>query len=649
MAVSLKRKKQQPKALTASVVTPVFDDPAWHALTYEAAWESELWRLYTCVPEFSRGANWVGQACSRVRIYVAEVDSRGQVQKEVPDTNPVGRLSRNVLGGPTKRADLLRLAGVDQVVVGQFWLVAFSVAASEDDRWAIVTSSELKRIENYLGSPGSDPYIDAIFRMPPEARPEVYELRVGTRQPRYLVEGRDIVARVWTPYPPNTWEADSPGRSLQMVLVELEILTQYILAQARSRLASGGILLWPTETEFPTADGEPVGAESVMQRMSDAAQTNLSKFGGASQILPMLIEMKADLIEKMKDPIMFGTILSEQAMNLRKELRERLASGLDVQPEVIMGMGDATRWNGPQIEQTTVDTVINPIMTRICDALTEVYLIPALKRLGLDTKKYRFWFDTAALVTRPNRLKETLEMYMQQLVGWEEVLKAADLPDSAHMSDKEREQILAQKLLLSDSNMILIPELRKLAGINIASVAPDGQPIGDSTEAVAGRAPAPPPPERTLQLGNRGGQPQLSEDSQAPNNATPGSQNRRPREERARDSLTASANTDPMVIVGDQLVRQTLEKVGKHLSRNNGRPTVPYDQVYLTASVDGMAHATALVTARFGALGALGDVLGSQADSYRDTLIHYTATLVAERQPHQPRIMRGHLERQGLL
>lgn len=636
------KRKPAPRALVASVATAMFDDPVWHALTHEEAWQSELWRLYDCVPEFSRGASWVGSACSRVRIYVAEVDDNGEVQKEVPVTNPVGKLAATVLGGPTKRADLLRLAGIDLTVVGEFWLVAFSTADSEDDRWYIVSGSELRRIENAIGTGGIDPYIEAMLQLPVDERPDIFELKINGK-PRYLVQGRDIIARVWTQHPYRTWQADSPGRSLSMVLTELEILTQYILAQARSRLASGGVWPWPASTGFPTDDQTPVGAESLMKLLSDAGQTNLKSFGGASQLFPMLVEVPPDVLDKIKEPIVFGSVLSEQAMALRKELRDRLATGMDVQPEIITGMGDTTHWNAPQVEQSTIDSVIKPIMTRICDALTEVYLYPALKRAGKPTKKYRFWFDTASIVTRPNRLKEVMEMYAQKLVGWEEVLKAADLPDSAHMGKEEYQQVLSTQLLLSDGNMILIPELREKAGLDIKSVAPDGQPLGDTAQAVAGRAPAPPPPPRSLNMPAQSEAPTKSTLPNAPNNATPGTQNAEPR------SMTASV-TDPLVVHGDLLVRQALDKVGKHLARGHGKPESSFDRVYLTASVDGVAHAHALVSSRFGSLGVLGEYMEPvDADAYRSTLIDYTAYLVAEKIPHEVRIMRGHLERKGLL
>lgn len=646
MAV-LGKKKPAPRALVASVATAMFDDPVWHSFTTEAAWQSELWRLYDCVPEFSRGASWVGSACSRVRIYVAEIDDNGEVQKEVPPTDPVGKLAATVLGGPTKRADLLRLAGIDLTVSGEFWLLAFSVADSDDDRWYIVSGSELRRIENAIGLTGNDPYIEQMLQLPTEQRPDVYELKINGK-PRYLIQGRDIIARVWTQHPYQTWQADSPGRSLSMVLTELEILTQYILAQARSRLASGGVWPWPAGTSFPSDDSKPVGTDSLMKKLSDAGQANLAKFGGASQLFPMLVEVPLEALDKIKEPIIFGSTLSEQAMSLRKELRERLATGMDVQPEIITGMGDTTHWNAPQVEQSTIDSVIKPLMTRICDALTEVYLYPALKKNGKNPKKYRFWFDTAALVTRPNRLKEVMDLYNQQLVGWEEVLKAADLPDSAHIEDKEFQQILATKLLLSDSNMILIPELRKLAGLDIKSVVPDGPALGQTPEAVAGRAPAPPPPERTLQAPQAGVAPAKSTLPNAPNNAMPGPDNAAPR------AMTAALDYQAIAIttLADSQVRQALEKVGKALLRGHGRGTLPFDEVYLSENrVRDEGHARALLAPCFGHVPDLMDNLGRADDVERTrfVLTEYVTYLLTEQQPHGVRVMRGHLERGGLL
>src|SRR4029079_14655502 len=57
---------------------------AWRSYRFgDDTWQVEAWRLYDIIGELRFVANWIGSACSRVRIYVAEVDDNGRVQKEV--------------------------------------------------------------------------------------------------------------------------------------------------------------------------------------------------------------------------------------------------------------------------------------------------------------------------------------------------------------------------------------------------------------------------------------------------------------------------------------------------------------------------------------------------------------------------------------
>lgn len=626
--------KKKPRSLIASAASVNLAMPVWAQYpSLDTAWQQELWRLYRCVPEFARAANYIGSCCSRCRIYVAEVDDRGQVQKEVKATNPVGKLAHTVLGGPEKQPELQNLAGTASMVTGEFWTLAME--ADDSDKWFILQYNELVRLEDFFAYPGAQPQRQFAYNLGDRK----YELR----------EGRDILFRTWSPDPAESICAYSPGRSLMTTLVELEILTQYILAQARSRLASGGMMFLPKELDFPASDDYPAGMEGFMQRLLDAAQRNLQRFGNADQLIPMLIEAPAEVIDKIKEPIIFGSVLSEQAQKLREECRGTVAKGMDIAPEIINGMGDANHWNGPAIEQSTIDTVVKPIMARLCNALTENYLKPAVKLMGKDPKRFKFWFDTAPLVTRPNRLKETLELYSQGVVSVDEVLKAADLPDSAKMPDDEAERLLAVALLKSDGNMIQIKELREKAGLKIKSVAPDqimpGQPGGP--QGIAGRPPAPPPPPRTLQNINPTAQPQRSVLPGAPNNAVPGPQDRQ---------LTASLDPDgrALVTVADAQVRQALEKVGKSLRAKPGGVAyrnVPHDQVYMSAHIDDPGHARALLASSFGHLAPIlrDQEIPADAEGVKVALTDYCVDLITNQWAHEVRIMRGRLELEQLL
>ncbi len=631
--------KRKSRSLIASAAAVDLSMPIWSQYpSADTAWQQELWRLYHCVPEFAKGANYVGSCCSRCRIYVAEVNDQGEVQREVKPSNPVGRLAHSVLGGPEKQPELQNLAGTASMVSGEFWTIALEVDNS--DKWFVLQYNELIRMENFLAYPGADPIRQFAYQFGDQR----YELR----------EGRDLLFRTWAPDPAEYVCAYSPARSLINTLVELEILSQYIMAQARSRLASGGVWPLPKEMDFPAQDDYPAGVESFMQRMLDTAQRNLANFGNASQLIPVMVEAPADVIDKIKEPIIFGSVLSEQASQLRTECRGTIANGMDIAPEIITGMGDANHWNGPAIEQSTIDTVIKPIMTRLCNALTTNYLTPAVKLMGKDPKRYKFWFDTASLVTRPNRLKETLDMYAQGLVGADEVLKAADLPDDAKMSDAEAEKILAIALLKSDGNMIQIKELREKAGLKIKSTAPDAIPPGQmgGPPGIAGRPPAPPPPPRTISDINPTAQPQRSTLPGAPNNATTGPGNNGPRP--AVTASLASPHQVALLAVADLQVRQALERVGKSLKAKPGGAqykSLPWDEIYLSAHVADPDYARALLASSFGHLTrALHDQeIPANADEVRSALMDYCVDLVTNQWAHEVRIMRGRLELEQLL
>jgi hypothetical protein len=629
------RTKAPPRSMIASAATAKFTEPLWNKyLSTDEAWQTEIWRLYDVVPEFSRGANWVGSACSRVRIYVAEIDEAGEVQQEVPKRSPYSKYSYHLFGGPARQQELLRLMGVDLTVSGEFWILGIDGDADTEDKWYAVSRNELQRAQMTIAT-DTEPLLGEP--------PEVYEFFDGKMR-HQLIEGEDIMYRCWTPHPYRTWNADSPGRSLQMVLVELEILTQYILAQARSRLASAGVWIWPSGTDFPTADNKPVSADSLMDRMLLAGEQNMKSFGSASQVLPMIVEMPEKVFDRIKAPIVFGSELSKEAMELRRELRERLAAGMDIAPEIVTGMGEATGWNTFSIETSTVETVIKPIMARICNAATQVYLWPALKTAGKPWKRYKFWFDTAALTIRPQRLKETMEMHAQEIVGFEQVLIAADLPLSARMSKEEKEQILARKMLLSDGNLLAIPQLREKAGFTITDIAPDGVLPGQDTQQLGpgGRAPAPPPPERTLK--------EATGPSELPrNSARPGSPASVTPEPVAASAVPATEMA--LVVAANAAVLQALEKAGKALLRDPAGArfrTVPHNEVYLHLSPKNRDHAQALLASGWTHLDAMMADMGrkDEAQALRAQLMDYCLHLmVGGDQPlaHEPRVMRGWL------
>ena len=79
--VAIPEPEPRRRSLIASALRFRFDDSSYNSYRFrDEAWQRELWRLWRVTPELHFAANWVGQCCSRVRIYVADVDDLGRVQ-----------------------------------------------------------------------------------------------------------------------------------------------------------------------------------------------------------------------------------------------------------------------------------------------------------------------------------------------------------------------------------------------------------------------------------------------------------------------------------------------------------------------------------------------------------------------------------------
>src|SRR5262245_8725476 len=111
-------------------------------------WQVEGWRLYDIVAEHRFLSNWIGDSLSQARLYVAELDERGEEIGETEDPR-ISALAGIPLGTGSQRDDALRLTGVDLAVGGECWIIGEGAAASPEKAtgaWFVVTGAALKRV-----------------------------------------------------------------------------------------------------------------------------------------------------------------------------------------------------------------------------------------------------------------------------------------------------------------------------------------------------------------------------------------------------------------------------------------------------------------------------------------------------------------------
>jgi hypothetical protein len=629
------------RSLVASALRIRFDDSSYASWRFrDESWQRELWRLYRITPELRAAASWVGQCCSRVRIYVADVDDLGRVQGETKNKQ-IQALSDTLLGGPTSKAEHLRTMGIDLSISGECYIIGKPDDKTGRDKWYIVTPTEFRRIR---GSNG-----DWQWAWGPMGNPMRIDLE------------NQVITRVWTPDPERIWCADSPARSCSMILRELEQLTKLVGAEIDSRLIGNGLLIIPNDLDLPQEENTTNNAESLMIRLATAGAASLRGEGTALGVLPHIIEAQDP--EKFKH-LTFSTELSKNAHELRSECIERLGVGMDMPPEVLSGMGDTNHWSGFLIDGYGIKVWIEPLMNRICQALTEAYLVPALMLMGKDPGRYTYAFDTSPLQLRPQRLQDALNLYEKGIISAEAVREAGFFRASDKPEIEESASRTVIEVLLRDPQLFQNQAVREAAGIpesvipQLSMVAPTAQSIGLGPGGGGGSGPPPPmPPPTGIQselppampdtMGNVGAAPHQ-----------PGGQTGRPPDTGPPPTgLSASAMTKQqmgIVVVAEATVRRALELANKkNLDKNtrNRWPDIPADELHTRNKVEDQAQANRLLLGAFGQLNPMIAVITDDFDTEKllASLTRYCAHLLVRGVPHEPPLLFNALQADGVL
>ena len=615
-----------PKSLIASSMR--LDGQSWKQYRFgDQGWQEELWRLYDIVGEFRFVANWIGSALSRVRIYVANVDRNGRVQDEVKDPK-IAALADNLFGNPSAKQEAMRMLGINLTVAGDAFVVGTGATKNgEADEWRVLSCSELKR---YGGN---------VFYLYPDGTREKIDLE------------RSIIFRIWTPHPRRTMWADSPARAAMPVLVEIERLTRYVFAQIDSRLISAGLLAIPKEMDFTDTDDELdlTGAEALTHRLMRTGAQSLKGDGTAAGVLPTIIEVPTEALGKLQ-LLQFTSELSQQAMALRTEAIRRFGLAMDIDPSILNGASDANHWGAWQINEGQIKVHIEPLDSRICDAATQAFLAPALKLMGKDPRRYAYAADTAPLTVRPQRLKDTMDMYKEGHVKRETVLIAGDYKESDLPTEEEDLQRFTRELMLRDPNLFQLPAVRKVAGYS-DEILPPGSVTPPVKPGEGGAGPPPPPAPPTGIMGHELSP--IPTETQAQNalGGPPAAPAGTPA------GIVASASVPSPVttfVVANAAVLRALEVAGKRLLTSETRGTltdVPPFALHTRIPVNGVDHARRILAGSWDHLGVLVDHLGLSADitSLTSALHMYCLGLLVRGEEHHVNSLGETLMAQGYL
>jgi hypothetical protein len=531
-------------------------------------WQTAAWEMYDEIGELHSAVGWLAHSLSRARLYVADMPEGGAPEGDpVPteNTDAIAALDE-LFGGPAGHPQMLSRFAVHLTVPGESYLIGLDLDAEP------VAGDTAPAQPSPVG-PDGQPVEQGPRRRWLVASSDEFTTNNGKVSVRLPDSDREVevdldrstVIRLWRPHARRAWDADSPTRACLGALRELVTASARINADLESRLAGAGMLVMPSSATVARQgapdDGSPGGEQLVDDEdyatLIEAMVTPISDRDSASAVVPILVRVDDTAVDKVRH-ISFATPLDGKVQDLREASIKRLALGLDVPPEVLLGMTDANHWTGWQIEESAVKLSVEPLLTLIVNALTESYLRPALVALGVaNPERYAIWYDVSELVLRPNRFEQALKLYAEGMISIAAVLREGgfapeDVPNSTEQ---------ARHLLLSLVRANVSPDVARPYLLALGLPAPealDGE-VGDA---------APPAGPPAIE-GDVGDDRALPDTEGNPDSGQPG-----PVEARVATALTAAAAGDVAELRAAALelaVLRALEIAGKRLLSAAGR------------------------------------------------------------------------------
>jgi len=430
---------QRAKALVADARLVSPDAPVAMRPTI-TDWQSKVWGYYDAVGEYRFGVQWYSNVLSKVRLVAAMPPKMPGDPPTVITTGPARDFMEQFCGGILGQAQLMSDLGVQLIVPGIGWLVGQQ--EGNQQVWAVYSNDEVR-------SDGTN-------------------WQVQTEAQWHPIPGA-VVIRVWRPHRRYSWLPDSPSKPLLGTLNEVTLLSEHINATAISRLAGAGVFVVPSEAEFPTASPDADESEELLEALKKQASTAIQDRSSAAAVVPLLLRVPGEWANAVRH-IGFSTPFDDRVLDLRENALRRLALGLDVPPEIVLGLGDANHWSAWQIEESAITLHVEPLAEVIVGALTENYLRPLLEDVGEQTDAI-VWMDTSELRTRPDRSKDSITLYDRQELSGEAMRRETGFAQEDAPQPTERKEMMAWKLALASPQ--LAPFLLPYLGLEIAGLTSD--------------------------------------------------------------------------------------------------------------------------------------------------------------------------------
>lgn len=382
-------------------------------------WQSQAWHYFDSIGEikYAIGA-FIGGALQKIRIFPA-IRLEEDDDPEPTDNARALELMNQLKGDSGGHGDLLKTIGINLMVAGECFLIGLDNTGLEDaeDSWNVYSIDEIT--------------IDGSGKV------TLTDVKNARGEARVLTPS-DFILRIWLKHPRKRQQADSPLRGVLAVCEQLLTFQAELKALSRSRVAGAGVYWLPSQMDFADKDGvvtQTAFAESLTENMMMPIENE----GSAASVVPFVAVADADLIEKVRHDKFDRASDDKLDARIEGALR-RLAQGLTVPPEIVLGIADVNHWNALYISEDAFKTGVEGLLMEIIWALTSGYLQPMLGEMG-DTQETMIWYDASAVTRRPNTAENAIKGHELLLISDEAARRDLgfsedDAPDEAEKADR---------------------------------------------------------------------------------------------------------------------------------------------------------------------------------------------------------------------
>jgi hypothetical protein len=338
-------------------------------------------------------------------------------------------------------------------------------------------------------------------------------------------------ARSWTSDAEYSALPDSAVAGVLDEARQLYTLRQVVDASIKSRL-NAGIFFAPDSMSFgpiddtlppqPETDDLDAFTETLLEHMA----TPVDDPSSAASLVPLVMRGNADDGDKIK-LIDVGRNVGEWAIELRNELVEALARGLDVDPSQLEGKGELNHWTGYSVDAEFNAKHVIPEGEAFAEFVSTAYLRPMLVKWEqvnpAEANRFVVEFDASNITARADKGVTALGLLDRALISPDAAIEANGFDDSDMPTDEQRRERFLVDLLKTN------PELMKDYAKFVPWLAPLASAGGTTANSPSAVGPVAPPtqgsPARVVTPRNPesgGGEPPLPTTEGLPSAATVG-------------------------------------------------------------------------------------------------------------------------------